>query len=99
LSEANLLRLSASIEETQPLRYTPSGLPALNIVLAHTSTQAEAHSARAVKLTIKAVAFGVVAERLVVQSLGSSWLFTGFLTNAAKGKAIIFHIQDFLQDS
>jgi primosomal replication protein N len=98
LSDTNQLRLNASIAEVESIRYTPSGLPALNLLLEHTSEQIEAGAARSVKLTIKAVAFGVVSERLARQSLGSFWLFTGFMTNAAKGKTLVFHIQDFLQD-
>ncbi len=95
MSVVNLLQLHASIVEVEPLRYTPAGLPALNLLLEHASEQAEAGGKRAVKLALKSVALGVISERLAVQSLGSSWEFTGFMSNAARGKALVFHIQDF----
>ncbi len=96
MSDSNLLRLHASIVEVEPLRFTPAGVPALNLQLDHTSELIEAGSKRTVKLTLKAVALGVVSERLAMQKLGSSWNFSGFLSNSAKGKSLIFHIQDFL---
>jgi primosomal replication protein N len=95
---ANTLVLSACIAEAQALRYTPAGLPALNIRLEHESLIQDAGQARQVKAAIKAVAFGTVAERLVKQQVGSVWRFTGFLTTPLKGKSVVFHIQEFLQD-
>jgi primosomal replication protein N len=51
-----------------------------------------------VKARIKAVAFGAMAERLARQTIGSSWLFKGFLATPIKGKYVVFHIQEFEQD-
>jgi primosomal replication protein N len=42
------------------------------------------------------MAFGSVAERLARQTIGSHWQFEGFLANAARGKSVVLHIQDFL---
>ncbi len=80
------------------MRYTPAGLPALNLRLEHESVVQEAGSSRTVKVVVKAVAFGTLAERLAKQAIGSVWKFTGFLANARQGKSVVFHIQDFLQD-
>ncbi len=80
------------------MRYTPAGLPALNLQLEHESQQTEADSSRTVKVVVKAVAFGTLAERLAKQAIGSVWRFSGFLANARQGKSVVFHIQDFLQD-
>ena len=80
------------------MRYTPAGLPALNLRLEHESEQSDAGSQRTVKAAIKAVAFGALAERLARQAIGSVWKFIGFLANARQGKSVVFHIQDFLQD-
>ncbi len=80
------------------MRYTPAGLPALNLRLEHESQVQEAGGARTVKMAVKAVAFGAVAERLAKQAIGSAWRFTGFLANSRQGKAVVFHIQEFLQD-
>ena len=80
------------------MRYTPAGLSALNLRLKHESEVLEAGGKRVVKGVVKAVAFGTLAERLAKQALGSVWRFNGFLANARQGKAVVFHIQEFLQD-
>ena len=95
---ANLLVLSACIAELEALRYTPAGMPALNFRLEHESETQEAGQTRQIKVAVKAVAFGTLAERLVKQPIGSGWKFSGFLGNARHGKSIVFHIQEFSQD-
>ena len=93
----NQLALTACIAEAQPLRYTPAGLPALDMRLDHESRQQEAGAARKVQVSVKAVAFGAMAERLARQALGSLWTFRGFLAAARGGKGVVFHIQDIRQ--
>ena len=80
------------------MRYTPSGLPALDIRLEHESLQREAGADRQVKASVKALAFGALAERLARQALGSVWRFQGFLATGRGGKGLVFHIQDIQQD-
>ena len=89
----NIVRLSACIAEAKPLRYTPAGIPALNVVLEHESEVVEAGVARRVKLTIRAVAFGALAEISALAELGKVQIFTGFLINARTSKSLVFHIQ------
>ncbi|WP_439114627.1 primosomal replication protein N [Hydrogenophaga sp.] len=91
----NQFQLSAVVVQVQSLRYTPAGIPALNIVLEHDSEIVEMDAPRLVKLQLKAVAFGVQAEVLSRQGLDSACKFHGFLTNARNGKGVVFHIQDF----
>ncbi len=95
---ANELVLSAAIVELDPLRYTPAGLPALNMRLEHESDVQEAGQMRQVKAAIGAVAFGAVAERLERQAIGSVWRFIGFLATPRNGKHAVFHVQEFQQD-
>lgn len=95
---ANSLVLSACIAEVEALRYTPAGLPALNLRLEHESEVLEAGQSRQVKAAVKAVAFGTLAERLVKQAIGSVWRFNGFLATPRNGKYVVFHIQEFSQD-
>jgi primosomal replication protein N len=97
-SPDNHLVLTACIAELEPLRYTPAGLPALNLQLEHESEIVEAGQARQVKAVVKSVAFGAQAERLVKQAVGSQWRFTGFLASGRSGKGIVFHIQELSQD-
>jgi primosomal replication protein N len=91
----NQLVLSACIVEASAMRYTPAGLPALDMRLEHGSDVQEAGQARQVKANLKAVAIGSVAERLVQQPLGLEFKFTGFISSPRNSKQIVFHIQDF----
>jgi len=95
---ANQLDLTASIAELGAQRYTPAGVPALDLRLEHESLHQEAGQERQVKASVKAVAFGALAERLVKQAVGSSWRFQGFVATPRNGKNLVFHIQDFSQD-
>jgi len=91
----NQLQLLAAVVQVQNLRYTPAGIPVINLVLEHESTLAELDTPRLVKLQLKAVAFGTQAETLSRQGLESVCQFHGFLANARNGKGVVFHIQDF----
>ncbi|MES2412589.1 MAG: primosomal replication protein N [Pseudomonadota bacterium] len=93
----NQVKLTACIAEASPLRYTPAGIPALNLVLEHESEVEEAGVTRQVKLTVRAVAFGALAETTGRLELGKPQLFTGFLINARTSKSIVFHIQAITQ--
>ena len=94
----NRVILTARIAELEAQRYTPAGLPALNLSLEHESEVQEAGQARQVKLVMKAVAFGAMAERIAKQAVGSLWRFEGFLASGRNGKGVVFHIQEFSQD-
>jgi primosomal replication protein N len=94
----NQLVLTACVAELGALRFTPAGLPAIDLRLEHESTMTEAAQPRQVKAALKAVAFGAVAERLAKQALGSLWLFRGFLATPGTAKHPVLHIQDFQQD-
>jgi len=95
---ANQLVLTASIAELAAPRYTPAGLPALDLRLEHESLLQEAGQDRQVKASVKAVAFGALAERLAKQAVGSSWRFKGFVATPRNGKTLVFHILEFSQD-
>ncbi|MDP3356208.1 MAG: primosomal replication protein N [Polaromonas sp.] len=91
----NHVELTACIAEASPLRYTPAGIPAANFVLEHESEMVESGTTRQVKLTVKAVAFGALAEQTGRLALGKSFRFAGFLVNARGSKSVVFHIQAF----
>ena len=94
----NHVVLTACIAEVEPLRYTPAGLPALDLRLEHESQQQEAGTQRKVTAAVKAVAFGALAERLARQAPGSSWKFQGFLATPRNSKTVVMHIQDIQQN-
>jgi primosomal replication protein N len=91
----NQVVLTACIAEVSTMRYTPAGLPALDLRLEHASQIEEAGQQRVVKANLKTVALGSVAERLVQQPLGSEWQFTGFLASPRNSKNVVLHIQNF----
>ena len=94
----NRTELNACIAEQAALRYTPAGLPALDLILEHASDIEEAGQMRKVQLKLRALAFGSLAERLVKQTVGSVWTFKGFLATPRQGKSVVLHIQEFQQD-
>jgi primosomal replication protein N len=94
----NRTTLTACIAELAALRYTPAGLPALDLVLEHSSEQTEVGQNRKVQLKIRALALGSQAERLIKQPVGSVWQFQGFLATPRQGKSVVLHIQEFQQD-
>lgn len=91
----NRFSVTAVVVQVQSLRYTPAGIPAVNLVLEHESQVVELDTPRLVKLQLRAVAFGALAEVLSRQGMDTSCRFEGFLANARTGKGVVFHIQDF----
>jgi primosomal replication protein N len=94
----NRVALSAVIAEASTLRYTPAGLPAVDLKLEHESQVLEAGQARQVKVAVRAVAIGSLAETIVRHPIGSHWAFTGFLATPRNGKHPVLHVQQFQQD-
>ena len=80
------------------MRFTPAGVPAIELRLEHRSEQQEAGQSREDKAAMKAVAFGAMAERLARQPLGSQWCFSGFLATPRNGKYAVLHVQDIQPD-
>lgn len=94
----NHVALTAVIVEAKPMRFTPAGLPAIDLRLESESEVEEAGQKRKVQVAIRAVAIGSAAERLAKQALGSVWKFSGFLATPRNVKTVVFHIQEFQQD-
>jgi primosomal replication protein N len=90
----NKVLLSAQIIERKALRYTPAGLPALDLVLQHESEVTEAQLPRKVKLDIKAVALGSIAEALNRREIGVPLGFAGFLGAPRAGRGVLLHITE-----
>ncbi len=90
----NRLLLSATVTERGALRYTPAGLPALDMVLTHASEVEQAGHTRRVSLEIKAVAIGDITAPLGRLALGGQASFAGFLASARNGRGCIFHVTE-----
>lgn len=91
---ANQVRLDANVIASGPLRYSPAGLPILDMTLAHQSEQMEAGRMRRVELEIAAVAMGDLASVIADTPLGCAVRVEGFLLPARKGSPrIVLHLQ------
>jgi primosomal replication protein N len=90
----NRVLISAQIIERKALRYTPAGLPALDLVLQHESEVTEAQLLRKVKMDIKAVALGPIAQALDRQETGVLLSFAGFLGAPRNGRGVLLHITE-----
>lgn len=88
----NEIRLSAQWVEQAALRYTPAGMPALDLTLEHHGQAIEAGFPRQVELRIRAVALGDLARKLQQWPASEPALWTGFLAPARNGKGVVMHI-------
>ena len=88
----NRLVLSATLVERAALRYTPAGLPALDLSLKHESEVSEDGQPRKVSMEMRAVAIGEITRGLQTQALGSTGLYAGFVTSARNKRGLLFHI-------
>ena len=88
----NRLVLAATLVERGAVRYTPAGLPALDMVLKHESEVSEDGLPRKVSLEIKAVAIGAITRPAGAMALGQAATFAGFHGATRNGRGLVFHI-------
>jgi primosomal replication protein N len=88
----NRLVLAAQVVERSAMRYTPAGLPALDLKLKHESEVSEDGQPRKVSMEMKAVAIGAITKVLNPLPLGTTGLFAGFVTSARNGRGLMFHV-------
>ena len=77
------------------LRYTPAGIPVIDLLLAHRSLQVEAGSQREARCEIAAVAIGELAVRLSAARINQPLQISGFLAQHTIGnRRIVLHAVD-----
>jgi primosomal replication protein N len=91
----NCLILTARVVEVFALRYTPAGLPALDVVLQHESQIQDAGNNRTVMATLRARAVGDLAQDLIKMELHRLAQFEGFLSTPKHSKVVVFHLTHF----
>ena len=92
----NQVRLSVTLSEKKAKRFTPGGLPVLEVAVSYSGEVQEAGGGRHIQLTAKAKAVGQVAERIDAIPLGTELCALGFLAPARlNSRQLIFHITDF----
>jgi primosomal replication protein N len=94
----NRLVLAAQVVERSAMRYTPAGLPALDLKLKHESEVSEDGQPRKVSLEIRAVAIGAITKAANVLALGTPCTFAGFLGATRNGKGLVFHVNEVVLD-
>ncbi|GMV46931.1 MAG: hypothetical protein AMXMBFR66_23290 [Pseudomonadota bacterium] len=88
----NRLVLTATLVQRSALRFTPAGLPALDLQLAHAGTVSEDDQPRKVSLEMRAVAIGAITQALAALALGEAADFVGFVAGARNGRGVVFHV-------
>ncbi|MBV8047331.1 MAG: primosomal replication protein N [Paludibacterium sp.] len=90
----NHLVLTATVEREEALRYTPAGLPVLEMWLRHHSKQNEAGFERDVACEIQAVLIGDKAPAWAGTLAGRTVNLTGFLCQRSlKNPRLVLHIE------
>ena len=90
----NRLVLTAQLLERGALRYTPAGLPALDLNLKHESQITQDGQPRQVFFEIKARAIGAVTQQVAGLEMGSTHGFAGFLGSQRNGRGVVFHVTE-----
>ena len=85
--------LTAQIVERAALRFTPAGLPAIDVSLKHESEPLQLGVVRKIAFEVRARAVGVITEKILAAELGTDHEFEGFLGAQRNGRGIVFHIQ------
>lgn len=94
--------MSGTLLERGSLRYTPSGVPAIEFRIEHRSLQHEAGSARRVECEIACIALGPVALLLKDSAPGIGLHLAGFLAaRSLKQRTPVLHVarMDFTEHS
>jgi len=90
----NRLVLTAQLVERGAMRYTPAGLPALDLSLKHESEVTQDGQPRKVSLEIRGRGIGAITQRLAGLDIGSTHGFAGFLGPQRNGRGIVFHVTE-----
>ena len=88
----NHLILAAELVERGATRYTPAGLPALDLGLKHDSEVMEDRQPRKLILMMRAVAIGEITRAIAALPLGQVATFAGFVAASRNGRGLVFHV-------
>jgi primosomal replication protein N len=90
----NRLQLTATVEREGDLRYTPAGIPVLEMWLRHQSRQREAEIERDVACELQAVLIGKQAPLHAGKLAGQTVEVSGFLAQRSiRNPRLVLHIE------
>ncbi|MBZ0105853.1 MAG: primosomal replication protein N [Sulfuricella denitrificans] len=88
----NQVVLNGKILAIDPLRYTPAGIPALNLTLRHNSRQVEAGLEREVECEVQVVALGELAQQTAHCKVDDGIRIQGFLSRKSRNSTqLVLH--------
>jgi len=97
LDKSNRVWITGVLAERQPLRYTPAGIPVTELVIQHQSEQVEAGVSRKIECEVRAVALGLIAEKLSKVGTETRLSAAGFLAakSLKRRQDLVLHIEEF----
>jgi primosomal replication protein N len=91
----NRVVLSACIVQRDAMRYTPAGLPVVDVRLAHESQRQQQGQTRKISMEMHATALGDLATTLMHTTVGSAGDFEGFLVKQRNGRGVMLQIESY----
>ncbi len=89
----NTVSLNATLAAIDPLRHTPAGLPVVDFILAHASSQTEAGSRRQVEFDMPGKATGDLATRIAQLRQGCQVTVQGFMNRKHRmSRQLVLHV-------
>jgi len=93
---SNSAELSGTLVEKKAKRFTPAGIPVLELLVSHQSQVTEAARPRTVQFELRVKALGDIAESIEQAPLGSVLQMKGFFAPARlHSRSLIFHLTNF----
>jgi primosomal replication protein N len=91
----NRVQLSARIVQRDAMRYTPAGLPVVDLRLAHDSERQQLGQTRKISMELHATALGDLAGTLMRTTVGTAGDFEGFLVKQRNGRGVMLQIESY----
>ena len=91
--QLNRIVIDGRVLKLGPLRHTPAGTPAIDLMISHRSTQGEAGRLRQVQCELDAVALGPAAVGVSKLRRDQQLRLSGFLARrSASNRGLVLHV-------
>ena len=93
----NRLVIDGQLLELDSLRYTPAGVPRIEMKIRHASTRTEAGTQRQVQCEVPALALGKAAEQAALLKPGQQVKAEGFLAQRSlRSTQLVMHVDEII---